>query len=132
MADRTAIQQQEKLMAEDEEKGMVKRKSAESGVQEAPYQAIFGDVSHIIDEARKTVARSVNATLTAACWMIGRRIVEIKQSGEERAEPGPALIRRLARISDKEFWTRLLTSEPPEHAPVLSVVPTRPNSLDTV
>ncbi len=63
---------------------------------DAPYEAVFGDVSRIIDAARDSAARSVNAAMTAAYWLIGRRIVEFEQSGEERAEYGAALIERLA------------------------------------
>lgn len=63
---------------------------------DAQYQSIFGDVSSIIDEARQTAARSVNAVMTAAYWMIGQHIVEFEQSGEERAEYGTALVERLA------------------------------------
>ena len=43
-----------------------------------------------------SAVRSVNAAMTAAYWLIGRRIVEFEQSGEERAEYGAALIERLA------------------------------------
>ena len=64
------------------------------GGQEAPYEAVFGDVSKIIDAARESAARSVNAAMTAAYWLIGHRIVEFEQSGEERAEYGAALIER--------------------------------------
>ncbi len=70
------------------------RRSALS--QDAPYQAVFGDVSKIIDAARESAARSVNAAMTAAYWLIGHRIVEFEQSGEERAEYGTALLERLA------------------------------------
>ena len=70
------------------------RRSALS--QNAPYEAVYGDVSKIIDAARESAARSVNAAMTAAYWLIGRRIVEFEQSGEERAEYGAALIERLA------------------------------------
>ena len=90
-------------MVEDDEKGMVERIMAEGGEQEAPYQAIFGDVSNIIYEARKSVARSVNATMTAAYWMVGRSIIEFEQSGEQRAEYGAALIRRLAEDLTRHF-----------------------------
>ena len=38
----------------------------------------------------------MNAAITAAYWLIGRRIVEFEQSGGERAEYGNALIERLA------------------------------------
>ncbi len=63
---------------------------------DALYESIFGDVSRIIEVARHQAARSVNAVLTAAYWLIGRRIVEFEQAGEKRAEYGSALIERLA------------------------------------
>ena len=71
--------------------------------QDVPYQAVFGDVSKIIDAARESAARSVNAAMTAAYWLIGRRIVEFEQSGEERAEYGAALIERLAEDLTVQF-----------------------------
>ena len=72
------------------------KKMAAFGEHNAPYQAVFGDVSKIIDAARESAARSVNAAMTAAYWLIGRRIVEFEQSGEDRAEYGAALIESLA------------------------------------
>ena len=66
------------------------------GEENAPYEAVFWDVSKIIDAARESAVRSVNAAMTAAYWLIGRRIVEFEQSGEERAEYGAALVERLA------------------------------------
>ena len=77
------------------------RRSALS--QDAPYQAVYGDVSKIIDAARESAARSVNAAMTAAYWLIGRRIVESEQSGEERAEYGTALLERLAEDLTGQF-----------------------------
>ena len=77
------------------------RRSAQS--QNAPYEDVFGDVSKIIDTARESAARSVNAAMTAAYWLIGRRIVESEQSGEERAEYGTALIERLAEDLTRRF-----------------------------
>ena len=67
------------------------------------YQAIFGDVSKIVDAARRSAARSANSVMTAAYWMIGRRIVEFEQSGEKRAEYGSALIERLSTDLRKRF-----------------------------
>ncbi len=71
--------------------------------QDVPYEAVFGDVSKIIDAARESAARSVTAAMTAAYWLIGRRIVEFEQSGEERAEYGAALIERLAEDLTVQF-----------------------------
>ena len=74
----------------------IAKRTATSGALDAPYRAVYGDVSNIIDAARESAARSVNAAMTAAYWLIGRRIVEFEQSGEDRAEYGAALIERLA------------------------------------
>ena len=82
-------------MPEKPEQRAVRKTVATSGL-DAPYRAVFGDVSKIIDAARESAARSVNAAMTAAYWLVGRRIVEFEQSGEERAEYGAALIERLA------------------------------------
>ncbi len=67
------------------------------------YRAVCGDVSKIIDAARESAARSVNAAMTAAYWLVGRRIVEFEQSGEDRAEYGAALIERLAEDLTVQF-----------------------------
>lgn len=60
------------------------------------FRDVIVDVADIVDAARDTAVRSVNASMTAAYWLIGRRIVEFEQSGEERAQYGAALIERLA------------------------------------
>ena len=70
---------------------------------EARYQSIFGDVARIIDAAKGSAARSVNATMTATYWSIGQYIVEFEQLGEYRAEYGAALIERLANDLTKRF-----------------------------
>ena len=74
----------------------MKRAMTKAHKQGVSYQAVFGDVSKIVDAARDSAVRSVNASMTAAYWLIGRRIVEFEQSGEERAEYGDALLERLA------------------------------------
>jgi len=75
------------------------KRTQESG---ADYRAVFGDVAHIIEMARRSAARSVNSLMTAAYWLIGRRIVEFEQSGKKRAEYGEELIKRLAGdLSDR-------------------------------
>jgi hypothetical protein len=40
--------------------------------------------------------RSVNALMTATYWEIGRRIVEFEQKGQNRAEYGHRLLKRLS------------------------------------
>ena len=70
---------------------------------DAPYQVVFGDVSKIVDAARDSATRSVNAAMTAAYWLIGHRIAEFEQSGEERATYGTALMERLAADLTQRF-----------------------------
>lgn len=63
---------------------------------EVHYDSILGDISHVVDAARKSAARSVNCIMTAAYWLIGRRIVESEQKGLERADYGEELLKRLS------------------------------------
>ena len=60
------------------------------------YNAALADVADILDAARSGAARSVNSMMTAAYWLVGRRIVEYEQGGETRAEYGAELIRQLS------------------------------------
>ena len=66
------------------------------GEPQARYQSIFGDVSRIIDAARRSAGRSVNAFMTSAYWLIGRHIVEFEQEGKERAGYGEEIIKQLS------------------------------------
>ena len=50
----------------------------------------------LLESARHTAARAVNAVMTATYWEIGRRIVEVEQRGSPQAEYGDVLIKRLA------------------------------------
>jgi predicted nuclease of restriction endonuclease-like (RecB) superfamily len=66
------------------------------GSRETSLDVVLHDVSSVIEEARRSAARSVNTCMTAAYWLIGRRIVEFDQSGEGRARYGEELLRRLS------------------------------------
>ena len=75
---------------------MAKQSKGPGGNFEVHYKSILGDISHVVDAARKSAARSVNCTMTAAYWLIGRRIVESEQKGLERADYGEELLKRLS------------------------------------
>ena len=62
----------------------------------AGYDAMFNRVVQLIDDARRTSARTVNSIMTATYWLIGRHIVEFEQRGKTRAEYGEELLQRLA------------------------------------
>lgn len=72
-------------------------------IRERPYASLREDVSRLIDDARRTSARSVNAVMTATYWLIGRRIIEFEQQGKERASYGERIIERLAEDLAKRF-----------------------------
>jgi predicted nuclease of restriction endonuclease-like (RecB) superfamily len=67
------------------------------------YEGLLTDVAHVIEEARRVAARSVNAVMTATYWLVGRRIVEQEQQGAERAGYGERLLKRLARDLSGRF-----------------------------
>lgn len=60
------------------------------------YDAILARIIDLLETARRTSARSVNAIMTTTYWEIGRQIVEEEQGGGERAGYGETLIIRLS------------------------------------
>jgi predicted nuclease of restriction endonuclease-like (RecB) superfamily len=67
------------------------------------YREIRNDIIELLQTARADSARSVNAIMTATYWEVGRRIVELEQQGQERAEYGEALIKQLADDLTRQF-----------------------------
>lgn len=77
---------------------MAKKKSASTNaiVPVADYSGLLADVVSLLETARRTSVRVTNAVMTATYWEIGRRIVEVEQHGDQRADYGDELIKRLA------------------------------------
>lgn len=77
---------------------MPKRKPALIAVVTAKddYATLLSGVAALLESARRTSARTVNAVMTATYWEIGRRIVDVEQHGIQRAGYGDELIQRLA------------------------------------
>lgn len=69
----------------------------------ATYAGIQADIIGVVESARQAAVRHVNAVMTAAYWLVGRRIIEFEQAGEGRAEYGEALIKRLAVDLGRRF-----------------------------
>lgn len=80
-----------------------KSKMTKSVVSPLDYQRIHGDIVALVDSARRTAARSVNALMTATYWEIGRQIVVFEQGGESRAAYGQALLARLSADLTRQF-----------------------------
>jgi uncharacterized protein DUF1016 len=73
-----------------------RHQKAISPAPSAEYGGLIGGIAELLEIARRTAARTVNALMTATYWEIGRRIVEFEQGGEKRAEYGEGLLARLA------------------------------------
>ena len=67
------------------------------------YSGLLGGVAELLEAARSTSARAVNALMTATYWEVGRRIVEFEQCGEKRAGYGEELLVRLADDLTTQF-----------------------------
>lgn len=63
----------------------------------ARYTGLVEGIRELLDAARRSSARAVNALMTATYWEIGRRIVEFEQGGAKRAGYGEELLKRLAK-----------------------------------
>jgi len=62
----------------------------------AAYTGLIGGIRELLDTARRSSARAVNALMTATYWEIGHRIVEFEQGGKKRAAYGEELLKRLS------------------------------------
>ncbi len=67
------------------------KSTARSVSLEERYQSVFDDVAGIVEATQLHAARTVNAVMTAAYWLIGRYIVEFEQGGKNVAAMGRRL-----------------------------------------
>jgi hypothetical protein len=72
-------------------------------MKSSDYSGLLSFVIELLENARRTSARTVNAILTATYWDIGRRIVEFEQRGSSRAAYGEQLLQRLASDLTRQF-----------------------------
>ena len=86
-------------MARKAKKSLAKR----SSVAVENYDQILTAVVDLLEDARRSAARSVNAVMTATYWLIGQRIVEHEQQGKSRAVYGEALLKRLSADLGRQF-----------------------------
>jgi len=67
------------------------------------YGHLVSGIGELLEAARRTTTRSVNAIMTATYWEVGRRIVEFEQEGAERAQYGKGLLKRLSGELSERF-----------------------------
>lgn len=81
-----------------------KQLTAASKNKPAPrYDNVLAGMIDLLENARRTAARAVNSIMTATYWEIGRRIVEVEQGGEVRAEYGEQLLENLSHDLTARF-----------------------------
>ena len=68
------------------------------GEFDAPFQPLFDGVTGIIDSARPSAARSVDAAEAAAYWLAERYVVEFERRGNGRADCGGSIVEQ--RLAD--------------------------------
>jgi predicted nuclease of restriction endonuclease-like (RecB) superfamily len=74
-----------------------------SDIAPAAEARLYERIAAILDDARSRVARSVNTAMVHAYWHVGREIVEVEQSGKERAGYGDELLKGLAAKLTRQF-----------------------------
>lgn len=77
-----------------------------SSIDEIEYKKsddIFIDAKFIIDSARSYSYATVNVSLIKRNWMIGKRIFEECLLGEDRAEYGASVIKKLSKKLTEEY-----------------------------
>ena len=73
-------------------KGKALKKSGDTS-----YSKALLDIKNLVQEVRYASARSVNAIMTATYWEIGRKIVEVEQKGQKRADYGKKIIQKMSK-----------------------------------
>ncbi len=63
----------------------------------------FVEIRRIVDSARSRAYAAVNSAMVEAYWLIGKRIVEREQQGENRATYGQNLIKELSKRLVQEY-----------------------------
>lgn len=66
-------------------------------------QQLISDVLHILQVARQKAYTAVNSEMVQAYWLMGKRIVEEEQQGEEKATYGEAILKTLSIALTCEF-----------------------------
>ena len=65
---------------------------------DAELVALADRIVQVVEEGKQALAISINETMKATYWKIGRHIVEFEQHGNARAKYGTALLSNLAKL----------------------------------
>src|SRR5690606_8995691 len=65
--------------------------------------AVITDVINIIEEGRVKAYQAINTSMVEAYWLAGKRLVEDELEGQDRAEYGKSIIKKLADALKQRF-----------------------------
>lgn len=68
---------------------------------------LIQQIAKAVEQARRHVRQSVNQTMVASYWEIGRLIIEHEQQGQARAEYGKQQLTRAFQAAHRTAWQRL-------------------------
>ncbi|MBL7796800.1 MAG: hypothetical protein JNJ90_09880 [Saprospiraceae bacterium] len=57
-----------------------------------PYTQLIAQIEQTVAEGRKKAVATIDQTMVATYWNVGRHIVQFEQNGKERAEYGSRLL----------------------------------------
>ena len=70
--------------------------------KQVDVERLYGDVCHIVEQARSSAYRAANVYLTLRNWCVGERIAREDLQGAERAEYGKQVVSNLSeRLTDR-------------------------------
>jgi enolase len=69
------------------------------------FDSLVHTIHSVQDALQEQAAHAVNLALTARNWLIGYYIVEFEQRGEDRAEYGEQLLKKLETSINKKGMT---------------------------
>lgn len=64
---------------------------------------LHSDIRQILEQARGRARTAINSAMVEAYWLIGQRIVEEEQQGEDKAQYGKRLMEDLSRALTADF-----------------------------
>lgn len=82
---------------------MNRKKQSPKMTGQARTNRLYREVRAILEQARSSAYRAVNAAMVQAYWQIGRVIVEHEQGGKKRAKYGETVLEGLSKRLTAEF-----------------------------
>ena len=74
-----------------------KKKRTSPPAASGDFESLVSSIVHIHQQTQEFATKAINVSLTLRNWLIGCRIVEFEQRGNDRAAYGESLLDNLAQ-----------------------------------